>query len=193
MDFNFIVPESFSGEFELSHGTDYKDVIFAPYIPAQMTKTIGNFDVITPESDDAISRLNVLRLKETAQDLISELVDKDKDPDLLNLMDIGDVMDMEEVLYGIVSKIVEFKRKARLQIKAKLLLEEEIKDLDLSEEELIGILELAPEVDQKKLTIDKIIRYYPSLILNNIDRFKEYKNAKKEKSRGSDSSTESES
>lgn len=193
MDFNFIVPESFSGEFELSHGTDYKDVIFAPYIPAQMTKTIGNFDVITPESDDAISRLNVLRLKETAQDLISELVDKDKDPDLLNLMDIGDVKDMEEVLYGIVSKIVEFKRKARLQIKAKLLLEEEIKDLDLSEEELIGILELTPEVDQKKLTIDKIIRYYPSLILNNIDRFKEYKNAKKEKSRGSDSSTESES
>ena len=78
-------------------------------------------------------------------------------------------------------------------MKAKLLLEEEIKDLDLSEEELIGILELAPEVDQKKLTIDKIIRYYPSLILNNIDRFKEYKNAKKEESRGSDSSTESES
>ena len=193
MDFNFIVPESFSGEVELSHGTDYKDVIFAPYIPAQVTKTIGNFDGITPESDDAISRLNVLRLKETAQDLISELVDKDKDPDLLNLMDIGDVKDIEEVLYGIVSKIVEFKRKARLQIKAKLLLEEEIKDLDLSEEELIGILELAPEVDQKKLTIDKIIRYYPSLILNNIDRFKEYKNAKKEKSRGSDSSTESES
>ena len=193
MDFNFIVPESFSGEVELSHGTDYKDIIFAPYIPAQVTKTIGNFDVITPESDDAISRLNVLRLKETAQDLISELTDKDKDPDLLNLMNIGDVKDMEEVLYGIVSKIVEFKRKARLQIKAKLLLEEEIKDLDLSEEELIGILELAPEVDQKKLTIDKIIRYYPSLILNNIDRFKEYKNAKKEKSRGSDSSTESES
>lgn len=193
MDFNFIVPESFSGEVELSHGTDYKDVIFAPYIPAQVTKTIGNFDGITPESEDTISRLNVLRLKETAQDLISELTDKDKDPDLLNLMDIGDVKDMEEVLYGIVSKIVEFKRKARLQIKAKLLLEEEIKDLDLSEEELIGILELAPEVDQKKLTIDKIIRYYPSLILNNIDRFKEYKNAKKEKSRGSDSSTESES
>lgn len=193
MDFNFIVPESFSGEVELSHGTDYKDVIFAPYIPAPVTKTIGNFDGMIPGTDDTISRLNVLRLKETAQDLISELTDKDKDPDLLNLMDIGDVKDMEEVLYGIVSKIVEFKRKARLQIKAKLLLEEEIKDLDLSEEELIGILELAPEVDQKKLTIDKIIRYYPSLILNNIDRFKEYKNAKKEKSRGSDSSTESES
>lgn len=192
MDFNFIVPESFSGEFELSHGTENKDVIFAPYLPAQVTKTIGNFDNL-PDSDDTISRLNVLRLKETAQDLISELNDNDKDPNLLNLMDLGDIQDMEEVLYGIVSKVTEFKRKARLQIKAKLLLEEEIKDLDLSEEELIEILKLTPEIDQKKLTLDKIIRYYPNIILNSIDKIKEFKNAKKEENRGcSDSSCTSE-
>lgn len=192
MDFNFIVPESFSGEFELRHGKESNDVIFSPYIPALTTKTIGNFDNI-PDSDDTISRLNVLQLKETAQDLISELTDNDKDPNLLNLMDIGDIKDMEEVLYGIVSKITEFKRKVRLQIKAKLLLEEEVKDLDISEEELIEMLELTPEVDQKKLTLDKIIRYYPNIILNSIDKIKEFKNAKKEENRGcSDSSCASE-
>lgn len=163
-------------------------VVYGVYMPLTDTPMIGNFNDL-PGCEEYMEGIKVDKIKTNLLSLLKEF--EENDPSLLKLMDINKLEDLDELVYGMLSSILEFKHKARLQMKAKLLFEEELKDPDLTEEELIELLEFTPEVDKKKITIDKIIKYYPSLILNSIDKIKEYKNAKKEENRGSDSSCDS--
>lgn len=164
------------------------------YLPLTDTPLVGNFN---PESfgldESYLQNGEISKIKRLLMELLSEFEDNDTDPNLIKMMDFNELKDIDELIYGMICKIRDNKSKLRLQMKAKLLFENEAVDFDFTEEELLSVLEIG-DVDLQKITIDKIIKYYPNLILDNIDKIKEYKNAKKEENRGSsDSSTESES
>ena len=165
------------------------------YLPLTDTPPVGNF--ANPEllglDESYLQSGEISKIKRLLMELLSEFEDNNTDPNLIKMMDFNELKDIDELIYGMICKIRDNKNKLRLQMKAKLLFENEAVDFDFTEEELLSVLELG-DVDLQKITIDKIIKYYPNLILDNIDKIKEYKNAKKEENRGSsDSSTESES
>ena len=164
------------------------------YLPLTDTPVVGNFKPETFGLDESyLQSGEISKIKNLLSELLSEFEDNNTDPNLIKMMDFSELKNIDELIYGMICKIRDNKNKLRLQMKAKLLFENEAVDFNFTEEELLSILELG-EVDLQKITIDKIIKYYPNLILDNIDKIKEYKNAKKEENRGSsNSSTESES
>jgi hypothetical protein len=157
------------------------------YLPLTDTPLVGNFSGLTGW-ENIIAKSEIRKILGLLDNIRFELESEETDPKLLYLMEDSELKEIDELLYGMFCKIRDFKNKTRLQMKAKLLFEKEAVDLDLSEEELLKILELDSQIDLQKITIENIIKYYPNLVLDNIDKIKEYKNAKKEENRGSSNS-----
>ncbi len=86
------------------------------------------------------------------------------DANCLNLMDEEYLNNLREELNQLESKILKFKENARLQVKAKLYVNGSILTKDLSEDDLVNLMNYEKVVDEAKIKEEDIIKYFPDTL-----------------------------
>lgn len=86
------------------------------------------------------------------------------DANCLNLMDEEYLKNLREELSQLESKILKFKENARLQVKAKLYINGSILTKDLSENDLVNLMNYEKAVDEAKIKEEDIIKYFPDTL-----------------------------
>lgn len=87
-----------------------------------------------------------------------------KDANCLNLMDEEYLKNLREELNQLENKILKFKENARLQVKAKLYVNGSILTKDLSENDLVNLMNYEKVVDEAKIKEEDIIKYFPDTL-----------------------------
>ena len=121
----------------LSGGIEEKDLIMAPILPLNMLN--AHIEVIHDELTH-------------------------NDANCLNLMDEEYLNNLREELNQLESKILKFKENARLQVKAKLYVNGCILTKDLSEDDLVNLMNYEKVVDEAKIKEEDIIKYFPDTL-----------------------------
>lgn len=160
------------------------EIITTPYRVCRYVPSIGNFPGYTDEFLD--ERQMLCWIHDNLDELTTAITTDSAG--LLNFMDLKELTEISNQLEAILKKFFTFKHQIKLQMKAKLLFENEASlGTELSEEEMLEYLNTPSIIDQEKLTIERIIRYCPELVMDNCLKNIE-DNAKKEESRGSSNS-----